>query len=55
MENEHNVAKDEQFSASIDYSSTDDDSDDIYIINNSLDNIWYGSQIHPYMNARDSK
>ena len=40
---------------SIDESSTDNESDDIYISTNALEDIWDGSQIHPIINARDSR
>ena len=40
--------------ASIDESSTDIDSDDKSISTNALDDIQYGSQIHPDINTRYS-
>ena len=37
---------------SIDGLSTNNDSDDESISMNALEEIWYGSQIHPEINAR---
>ena len=55
MQNERNVAEDEYILASIDESSTYDDSDDGSICTNNLECIWYGNHLHPYINARDSR
>ena len=44
--------KDEPISASIDESSANDNSDDKSISTEDLEEIWYGSYIHPNNNAR---
>ena len=41
--------------ASIDDLSIYDDSDDRYISTNSIEDIWYGNQIHPELNTRDDR
>ena len=41
--------------ASIDESYIDDDSDDVSIISNALEEILGGSQIHPELNAIDDR
>ena len=46
-----NTVEDQSISASIDESSTDNESDKEYISMNSLEDIQDGSQIHPYINA----
>ena len=52
VENEHNEEEDQSFLSSTDELSTDDDSDDRSISTNALEDIWYGSQIHTYINSR---
>ena len=51
VENEHGVAEYESVLASIDYSYIYDDCDDGYISTNSLEGIWGGKHLHPYINA----
>ena len=41
--------------ASIDEAYTGDDADDGSISMHALGDIWYGNQIHPEINARDSR
>ena len=41
--------------ASIDDSSTYDESDDGYIIMNAFEDIWDGNQIHSEIKARDAR
>ena len=53
MENECNGAEDEYIPDSIDWSSTDDDSDDRSISTNSLEDIRGGNYVYPYINTRD--
>ena len=55
MENEQNVAEDESILASIDESSSYDDSDEGYISMNSLEDIPDGNYVHPDINARDDR
>ena len=45
----------ESISSSIDELYIEDDFGDGYIITNNLEDIWYGSQIHPDINARDAR
>ena len=52
MENEHNLEEYESILASINDSSTNNDSDDGYISTNTLEEIWDGNYIHPDINKR---
>ena len=52
VENERNIVEDESILASIDESSTEDDSDDRFIGTNALKKIWDGSYINPDINSR---
>ena len=54
-EKEINVAEDESILASIDESSSYDDSDEGYISMNSLEDIPDGNYVHPDINARDDR
>ena len=47
VENKHNAEEDESIFSSIDDLFTDNDSDDRSISTNHLEDIQYGSQIHP--------
>ena len=55
VENERNAEEDEQNLGSIYESSMYNDSDDGYISTNYIEDIWDWSQIHPYINTRDTK
>ena len=55
MENEPNVAEYGSILASIDESYTDDDSDDLSISTNDLEDIWDGNYVHPGINERDAR
>ena len=55
LENERNAEEDESILSLIDELSTDDKYDDVYISMNALENIWYESQIHPEIKARDAR
>ena len=41
--------------ASVDESSVDDNSSDESISNKDIEDIWYGSYVHPNINARDAR
>ena len=49
--NQRNVVEDQYISASIDESSTDNNSDDGYISTNALGDSRYGNYLHPDINA----
>ena len=55
VENRRNTEEDESIFSSIDHLSTEDNSDDRYIGKNALEDIRYGRQIHPKINARDTR
>ena len=55
VENERNVAEYEWILASIDYSYTDDYSNNGYIITNSPKDIQDGNYVHPKINTRDDR
>ena len=55
LENEHNFEEYESILDSIEKSSADDNSDDRYIITDSLEDIWYGSYVHKNINAIDAR
>ena len=52
VENERNSEENESISPLIDESSTENDSDEVYISINMLEDIWDGSQIHQEINSR---
>ena len=54
VENEGNIEEYKSIFPSTDESSKDNDSDDISINKNSLENIQGGSQIHPTLISRDA-
>ena len=47
--------EDKSFLASINESSTDNDSDNVSLITNTCENICYGNYVHPDINARDAR
>ena len=55
VENERKISEDELIFASIDESSTYNDSDDRYIYTNALEEIRDINYIHPDINARDDR
>ena len=52
VENERNVIEDESISASIDESYTYDESNDVSISTNAIEDILYGKYVHTDINAR---
>ena len=54
VENESNTEEEKSISASIDESSTDNDSDEISIITNAFEDIRDRSKINPELNASDA-
>ena len=54
MENERSLEEYESILASIDESSSDDNSDEEYISTDNIEDIRYGSHVHPNINSRDT-